>query len=66
MNIVGSDKPRKRTVESWEVEDALRTLTQARRIEKDKELMRLVKKLAAEKLAAASELDAAMNGRKKK
>lgn len=37
--------------EDWEVENALRTLTRAREIQKDKTLMAKVKKKAQQKMA---------------
>jgi len=42
------DKDRER---EWEVEDALRTLTRAKEIGKDKKLMADVRKMAAKKMS---------------
>jgi hypothetical protein len=44
--------PSKADLHEWEVEDALRTLTRAKEIEKDARLMKAVRAMAAKKLAA--------------
>ncbi len=49
MKVTKSDIARER---KWEVEDALRTMQRARELEKDKTLMRDVKKLANEQVKA--------------
>lgn len=46
MNEVQSEKP-KLTIDSWEVDEALRTLIRAEEIKQNKELMELVSKKAA-------------------
>lgn len=48
--------PKKLTIDSWEVDDALRTLIRAREIETNKELMDLVQKKAALQKQVTDEL----------
>jgi len=47
---------KKLTIDSWEVDDALRTLIRAREIESNKELMDLVQKKAALQKQVTDEL----------
>lgn len=47
---------KKLTIDSWEVDDALRTLIRAREIEANKELMDLVQKKAALQKQVTDEL----------
>ena len=46
MEETGAEKP-KLTIDSWEVDEALRTLIRAEEIKQNKELMELVAKKAA-------------------
>lgn len=50
------EAPKKLTIDSWEVDDALRTLIRAREIETNKELMDLVQKKAALQKQVTDEL----------
>ena len=50
MPAIAKDKISK--YDDWQVEDALRTLTRAKEIQKDKKMMSLVKALAKKKIAA--------------
>jgi hypothetical protein len=50
------EEPKKLTIDSWEVDDALRTLIRAREIETNKELMDLVQKKAALQKQVTDEL----------
>lgn len=45
-------KTSKREIHEWEVEDALRTLTRAKEIEKDEAMMAKIRVMAKGKLAA--------------
>lgn len=49
-------EPKKLTIDSWEVDDALRTLIRAKEIETNKELMDLVQKKAALQKQVTDEL----------
>jgi hypothetical protein len=51
MNTIAGG-PSKGQLHEWEVEDALRTLTRAKEIEKDARLMKAVRAMAAKKLTA--------------
>lgn len=49
-------EPKKLTIDSWQVDDALRTLIRAKEIETNKELMDLVQKKAALQKQVTDEL----------
>lgn len=51
-----ADKAMMERERKWEVEDALRTMQRAKELEKDKGLMRDVKKLANEQIKALKEV----------
>ena len=49
---VAAKPKKKKKIEDWEVEDALRTLKQAEKIREDEEMMKLVEKHAKKEVRA--------------